>query len=322
MVEKSEHSSPTAIRRTLELNTVNGDVENLENVMKALASSTRIEILHFLGSHTCSLLEIAEEMKMPQSTCTMHINILENAGLIKTNLQPAKRGVQKTVARLYDQVVIQLPVEKGKEDLITQCAMPLGAYVDANVVPTCGLVSEKSIIGQLDDPSSFFEPDRMQAQLIWFHAGYVEYRFPNHSIVDSHLEKVEVSFEVCSEAPLHHPNWPSDITVWINGTEIGSWMSPADFGGERGMLTPTWWDIQNTQFGLLKIWKVTHEGSFVDGVQISSVKLDDLKIENGSAISVRIGIKADAKNIGGINLFGSKFGNYPQDIMLRQTYKK
>jgi len=321
MEEKSEHSSRFPIQRTLELNTANGEMDNFENVMKALASSTRIEILRFLGSHTCSLLEIAEAMGMPQSTCTMHINILENAGLIKTNLQPAKRGVQKTAARLFDQVVIQLPMEKEKEDLIMQCAMPLGAYVDLNVVPTCGLVSEKAIIGQLDDPSAFYEPDHIQAQLIWFHSGYIEYRFPNHAVFDAHLERLEVSFEVCSEAPLHHPNWPSDITVWINDIEIGSWTSPADFGGERGMLTPNWWDIQNTQFGLLKIWKVSQEGSFVDGVQISSIKLDDLKLDKGSAISVRIGIKADAKNIGGINLFGSKFGNYPQDIILRQTYK-
>ena len=136
------------------------------------------------------------------------------------------------------------------------------------------------------------------------------------------LDAIEVSFEVCSEAPLHHADWPSDITVWIDGVEIGTWTSPADFGGERGVLTPSWWDSQNTQYGLLKVWKVTQNGSFVDGVQVSQVSLKDLALKPGDSILVQIGIKEDARNIGGLNLFGSKFGNYPQDIILRQRYKQ
>jgi predicted transcriptional regulator len=42
----------------------------------------------------------------------------------------------------------------------------------------------------------------------------------------------------------------------------------------------------------------------------------------GDPIPVRIGIKEGAANSGGINLFGSKFGNYPQDIVLRQHYRQ
>jgi predicted transcriptional regulator len=309
-------------KRILELIALDENLPQLEAVTKALGSSTRLEILRFLGTHTCSVLEIAEALDLPQSTATLHIGILEKAGLIQTDLQPATRGVQKMCARAFDRIVVQLPAEQEKQELAVRVGMPIGAYVDANVISTCGLLSDYKIIGQLDQPSSFFEPERIQAQLIWFRRGYVEYRFPIRKVHLATLENLEVSFEVCSEAPLHHADWPSDITVWINGVELGSWTSPADFGGERGALTPDWWDTNNTQYGLLKVWKVSPQGSFVDGVKISSVRLGDVKIDEAETVSVRIGIKEDARHIGGINLFGSRFGNYPQDILLKLTYKQ
>jgi predicted transcriptional regulator len=215
-----------------------------------------------------------------------------------------------------------LPFERLQEELTTDVAMPLGAYTDARAVPTCGLVSPNGIIGHLDDPATFFEPERLNAQLIWFHKGYVEYRFPNRLPPNVSLDAVELSFEACSEAPLHHADWPSDISVWINGVEIGTWTSPADFGGNRGVLTPEWWDGDNSQYGLLKVWKVTPNGSFVDGVRVSDVSIDALKLGVGGTLTARIGIKEDAANVGGINLFGSRFGNYPQDLLLRYRYRK
>ncbi|MGB8983614.1 MAG: helix-turn-helix domain-containing protein [Anaerolineales bacterium] len=308
--------------RVLELLADDHNLHKLEAVTKALGSETRLEILRFLSAHTCSLLEIAEALNLPPSTATLHINVLEKAGLIETDLRPATRGLQKVCARVYDRVVIQLPAESEPEDKAVEVSMPVGAYTDVNIVPTCGLAGELGIIGHLDDPSTFYEPDRIYAQLLWFRRGYVEYRFPNRLPPNVALDDIEVSFEVCSEAPLHHADWPSDITVWIGNLEIGSWTSPADFGGERGALTPAWWESQNSQYGLLKVWRVTNSGSFVDGVQVSNVRLDDLTLKAGEPIPVRIGIKATASNVGGLNLFGSKFGNYPQDIVLRQHFKR
>ena len=308
--------------RVLELLADDHDLQKLETVTKALGSETRLEILRFLSAHTCSLLEIAEALELPPSTATLHINVLEKAGLIETNLRPATRGLEKVCARVYDRIVIQLPADTEREKTVVEVSMPIGAFVNVHVTPTCGLLGELGIIGHLDDPSAFYEPERIHAQLLWFRRGTVEYRFPNRLPPNVLLEDIDVSFEVCSEAPLHHANWPSDITVWIGDTEIGTWTSPADFGGERGALTPAWWDSQNSQYGLLKVWKVTNNGSFVDGRQVSKVTLKDLPLKPGDPIPVRIGIKDDASNIGGLNLFGSKFGNYPQDIVLRQRFKR
>jgi predicted transcriptional regulator len=308
--------------RVLELLADDHNLQKLEAVTKALGSETRLEILRFLSAHTCSLLEIAEALNLPPSTATLHINVLEKAGLIETDLRPATRGLQKVCARVFDRVVIQLPAEYEPEHTTVEVSMPIGAYTDVSIIPTCGLAGELGIIGHLDDPSTFYEPDRIYAQLLWFRRGYVEYRFPNRLPPNVALDDIEVSFEVCSEAPLHHADWPSDITVWIGNVEVGTWTSPADFGGERGALTPAWWESQNSQYGLLKVWRVTGSGSFVDGVQVSQVSLHDLLLKAGEPIPVRIGIKDAASNVGGLNLFGSKFGNYPQDIVLRQHFKR
>ncbi|BAJ63181.1 ArsR/SmtB family transcription factor [Anaerolinea thermophila] len=308
--------------RLLELLAEDHELQKLEAVTKALGSETRLKILKFLSVHTSTVMEIAEALGLPPSTATLHINILENAGLIKTDLRPATRGLQRVCARVYDRIIIQLPAYLETAETPIEVSMPIGAYTQIQAIPTCGLVGELGIIGHLDDPSAFYEPQRIYAQLIWFRRGFLEYHFPYRLPPGSILNEIEISFEVCSEAPLHHPDWPSDITLWIGGIEIGTWTSPADFGGERGMLTPAWWDTQNSQYGLLKVWKVTSTGSYVDGVQVSSIKVKDLPIKPGEPISVRIGIKENATNVGGMNLFGSKFGNYPQDIVMRQYFKR
>jgi predicted transcriptional regulator len=295
--------------------------DEVEQILKGLASDKRIEILRYLAGHSCSVNEIAEALDLPASTATMHINLLEKAGLIRTDLKPASRGLQKICYRLYDQIVMALPGGERASENTVDISMPIGAYVDCRVSPTCGLASETGIIGQFDDPDTFYDPERFRAQLLWFKQGYVEYRFPNRLPPNSLLESIQISLELSSEAPLHNDDWPSDITMWMNDVEVGTWTSPGDFGGERGNLTPPWWEEWNSQYGLLKMWKVTPEGAYVDGMQVSSVTVDELNIGSGGFISMRIGIKENAARIGGVNIFGRHFGNYPQDIVMRLRFR-
>lgn len=289
----------------------------IELVLKALASEKRIGILHLLSSHMYSINEIAELMEMPASTTTMHITILETAGLVRTELKPASRGLQKICARVYDNIEIRLPRgAQDEQEQMIDVSMPVGAYVDCLVAPTCGLVGENGMIGEVDVPATFYHPDRIYAQLLWFRHGYVEYRFPNSLPSHMALNSLQFSLELCSEAPLSNPDWPSNVTMWINGVEIGTWTSPGDFGGQRGALTPLWWEEWNTQYGLLKTWRVTDEGSYIDGTRASGVTLAALSITENSYITLRIGVKNE-DTPGGVNIFGCKFGNYPQDIRMR-----
>lgn len=296
------------------------DTTNGALLFKALGSEPRLQILRLLANCNRSVNEIAEALDMPTSTVAMHINVLERAGLIQTELTPASRGVQKVCYRICDQLVVTLPKAREHTQDTIELEMPIGAYSDCQVQHPCGLASESGVIGQFDDPSSFYDPDHIYAQLLWFKQGYVEYRFPNRPPKGTVLEFLQISLELCSEAPLYNDNWPSDITMWINGVEIGTWTSPGDFGGLRGNLTPAWWEDWSTQYGILKVWKVTDHGTYVDGIQVSDVTLKHLNLGQNSFVSMRLGIKNDALNVGGMNLFGRKFGNYPQDILIQFTY--
>ncbi len=52
-------------------------------------------------------------------------------------------------------------------------------------------------------------------------------------------------------------------------------------------------------------------------MRISGVTLEDLHLSQHRSIRLRIGVSDEADHPGGINIFGSGFGNYPQDILLR-----
>jgi predicted transcriptional regulator len=101
---------------------------------------------------------------------------------------------------------------------------------------------------------------------------------------------------------------------------VGSWTSPGDFGDRRGKYTPPWWKLEGSQYGLLKNWSVTDEGTYVDGVRISGVTLAALDLPSHHSVKVRIGVKEEAEHLGGLNIFGRGFGNYGQDIVLRLLF--
>jgi predicted transcriptional regulator len=182
----------------------------------------------------------------------------------------------------------------------------------------CGLCSTEGVIGLLDVPDLFLDPDRVRAALIWFGRGYVEYKFPNNAkLLNTTVDSVEFSMELSSEVPGTNLNWPSDITLWVNDIAIGTWTSPGDFGDKRGVYTPNWWKLEGSQYGKLKTWRVSKAGSFVDGVRISDVEIDDLDLPRHHSIRMRIGIDAKATHPGGVNIFGKGFGNHDQDIVMR-----
>ncbi len=294
------------------------NLDNFVEIAKALSTDLRVAIFKKLLEKPMNVIEIAEMFNIPPSTAAVNIKKLEDAELIRTEMVPGTRGTQKVCAAVFSRIIVEtIATEPEKQKDFIEIPMPIGHFFDFQVTPTCGLLSETKIIGEFDDPGSFLEPERTDAQLLWFRQGYVEYRFPNRTPRGAKVNNLELSMEICSEAPLHNLDWPSDITLWVNGIEVGTWTSPGDFGGERGVLTPSWWGEVNTQFGLLKTWRVTDHGSFIDGRSISDVSIGELSIEQVPFISVRIGVKPDAVNDGGINLFGRKFGNYETDLVMR-----
>lgn len=290
-------------------------------ILRALGSDTRMMIFSLLSHEGMNVSEIAEAMGMAPSTVSTNLKMLEEVGLLVVQYVPGTRGSQKLVAKRYDEILIKLPgvaVEAAQD--VVEISMPIGNYHRFEVKPTCGLVTDTQFVGQLDDVRSFYEPEHVFAQLLWFGQGYVEYAFPNNLPHTAMAVELELSAELCSEAPQYDQNWPSDITLWINGLEVGTWTCAADFGAQRGKLNPKWWPDDQTQYGELKRWQITEEGSWLDGEPISPLKIQDLNIEHANHIEVRLGVKSDAPNVGGLNLFGRRFGNHPQDLLMRMRY--
>lgn len=289
-------------------------------VLKALASEVRVGILKLLHIEgAMNVNDIAAKLKQPQSTVSSNMQVLVDAGLVRTETQKARKGNQKICHSLFDEVLVMF-----KEDIrplksnAIEVAMPLGLYTSCDVSAPCGLCSADGIIGLLDVPDTFLDPDRMKTGLIWFTRGYVEYQFPNNARLAQHkITSMEFSVELSSEVPGTSADWPSDITVAVNGKDIGTWTSPGDFGDKRGVYTPDWWKLKGSQYGKLKAFRVNATGTYVDGVKISPVSLKDLDLETHHSIRLRIGVKEDARHPGGINIFGRGFGNYDQDIVLR-----
>jgi predicted transcriptional regulator len=290
-------------------------------ILKALGFEVRLRMLQLLGSESLSVNQIAEVLGIPPSTAALHIKALEDAELIHTELLPASRGQQKLCSRRSDQIIITLPPTEPVPQQAIELTIPIGTYSQCHIEAPCGLATEARVIGMIDDRLSFFEPHRFQAQILWFRQGFVEYHIPYRLPVHAIPTSVQVRMELCSEAELHNPDWPSDITVWLNGVEVGTWTSPGDFGGTRGALTPSWWLDADSQYGYLKRWEVSNLGTFVDGVQVSSVTTGDIHMAAQPLLTLRVGVKADAVHVGGLNLFGRQFGNYPQDILIRIPYE-
>ncbi len=294
------------------------DKKRLTRLAKALSIEVRIDILKLLCNIDLNINEIAERLMIPQSTAAAHVKVLEEAGLIKTTLQPGVRGSMKVCSKLLDAFSVDLISKMEKE--VTMIHMPIGNYVDYKVEPTCGIVSSKGPIDEEDEPKCFYNPDRTHAKLLWFGNGYIEYRFPNNVLKHNKEKELELSMELCSEDHEYNLDCPSDITVWINGLEAGTWNCPSDYGGRRGKLNPDWWPDKSTQYGMLKKWKLTEDGSYLDDKKTNNANIYDYHLSKGEYISVRIGIKEDAQHVGGINLFGDCFGDYAQNILMKIAF--
>lgn len=298
------------------------DPEERADVLRGLSSPVRVKILKLLQRGVgINVNDIASAIGQPQSTVSSNLQILESAGLIRTETQKGRKGNQKVCFSTFDEVLVMFRDEIADASAhMVEVAMPIGLYTSCEVSAPCGLCSPQGIIGLLDVPGTFLNPDRMNAGLMWFTRGFVEYQFPNNArLVGRGVVALDFSMELSSEVPGTSADWPSDITVAVNGREVGAWTSPGDFGDRRGVYTPDWWKLKGSQYGKLKSWRVTPDGAFIDGMKVSPITLRDLDLASHHSIRLRIEVKPDARHPGGVNIFGRGFGNYDQDIVLRLT---
>ncbi|WP_274653586.1 ArsR/SmtB family transcription factor [Paenibacillus humicola] len=288
--------------------------------LECFSSETRVKIIELLGEQPMNIKELAEALGISSAIVTKHIQKLEDAGIVGTESVSGTRGRRKVCRLLPESVTLQFKTRELSDRDRYEVSIPIGQYSACQVKPTCGLASEDAVIGMIDDPRYFSDPDHIRAKHIWFGSGYLEYRIPNYLVGSQKVRSLSISLEICSEAPGYNENWPSDLTFYLNGMAVGTWTCPGDFGSTPGVYTPQWW-AHGTQHGLLKTIHLRPDGSYMDGVRMSDVKAGDLSIGVGEDIRFRIACHDSARHCGGVSLFGRQFGNYDQEIEVAVYYE-
>lgn len=286
--------------------------------LECFASETRIHIIELLNERPTNIKDLAEALGISSAIVTKHIQKLEEAAIITTESVPSTRGRQKLCYLSLDSASLQFRAKRKADHNGYTVSIPIGQYSAYEVKPTCGLCSDSKIIGMVDDPRYFSDPEHVQARHLWFGCGYIEYRIPYYLVGKQTASSISISLEMCSEAPHYNENWPSDLYFYINDVCLGMWTCPGDFGAVKGVYTPDWWDL-GTQHGLLKQITVDSEGSFIDGIRMSGQTVNDLAFRYGEDIRFRISAPESAGHSGGLSLFGRQFGNYDQDIQVSIT---
>jgi predicted transcriptional regulator len=293
-------------------------------VFRALSSPIRLEILKLLLETPLNISDVAERCSLPLSTAALHVRVLEEAGLIFIREKPGLRGAQKICAVLAEDIYLNLYNRKKDMTAVREhkYSMPLGNYFNCSVTTPCGIAGRRNFIGIEDSANAFYSPNRVHAQLVWFNSGFLEYRFSNHSLKSGELLELIFSFEACSEAAGYNNDWPSDITIWINSEEVFTFRSAGDYGGKRGLYNPSWWPDTSSQYGDLHRLEINSQGCFGDSRKTSDLNIKTLGLTKGDYVSFKIGVKEDAECMGGINIFGECFGNYPQNIEMIMKLQK
>lgn len=299
-------------------------IEDGAELFKALGSNIRISILRLLiDNEKMSMNEIAQSLGISNGALTSHVKMLEETGLIKTDTVHSAHGNQKMCSVNVDQILVDIDGDgDDKQDQIFTEEIPIGHFANYNVFPTCGISTTKALIGEVDDPRYFAHPDGINAGILWFGKGSIEYLIPNLLPSNTQIDQLTLSFEIASEAPGVFNNWPSDITFRLNGVNIGTWTSPGDFGDVRGIFTPDWWFENWNQYGLLKMLAINKKGTFIDGLKISDVNVKQLKLDYKSTLRFEFAVEDASEHVGGFTLYGTGFGNYNQDIKVQIAYSQ
>jgi predicted transcriptional regulator len=290
-------------------------------VFEALASDTRLKIINLLAKKEMNIKTLAEELFMSSAIVTRHIKKLEDAHIVKTERAPGISGSQKICKLAIDQLFVQFPKIIYPEYEKINTTIKLGHYTNYQVEPTCGLATKNYEIGTPDEAKYFMASDRMNAEIIWFSKGFIEYKVPNILKAYQHPEVLELSFEISSEFPGSNNNWPSDITFFVNDVNVGSWTVPGNYADVRGKLTPKWWPDTNSQYGLLKTLRINKTQTNIDGDYISAVTINDIDFKS-DLTTFRFCVNPDSTHVGGLTIFGKSFGNHEQDIEYTLYYSQ
>jgi len=300
------------------------DLPIIARVCEAMGDETRLQILRQLRfpPYLYSIPALEKLIGIPRTTLLRHLDKLEQANLVSV----VYRSAASSTTRMFmaDMASTQIDLhffaneEKKTSTTVTQ-SCPVGQYVDFSGEDLGFSTSTYTAHFNLDD---CFHPKRLKAEIIYSTRGQITYAFSNKVAKYNDVREITFSLELCSEAPYYNNDYLSDITFWINDREIATYLSLGDYGDRKGLLNPDWWPDHSSQYGKLVTLTVNDLGVTLNGkLMTSKLTIKDLHLAEGNRILFRLGNKPTDAHQGGFNIFGSTFGDYPQDIVLQLTYE-
>ena len=147
-------------------------------LFNALGSEVRLQILNLLQAKgRMSMNELADKLGLSQGALTPHIRKLESADLVRINQDAMVHGNMKMCEPHLDKIFLVFSQETTRQNEYAS-HIRVGQYSSCEIYPTCGISTEKSIIGEVDDPRYFTHQKRFEADILWFTRGFVEYMVP------------------------------------------------------------------------------------------------------------------------------------------------
>lgn len=328
---------------------------NVARIVKALSNDYRIAILEMLDDEDATIQSLMARLKLSKTAVLTHLNSLETAGFISSELVRGSVGNQKLYHKEYDRLIFNFSPYKANEaeEQFYEIGVEVGNFFDFRVYPPCGLATREHVIQKWDDPSVFFHPERIGARLVWGALGFVEYRIPlNVPFEDEGFSRIEIALEASAQGgiighrQLRLPpgldsgrlsGGSSTLAFSLNGIEIARHEvseysrkgSSGGLTGAKGKYTPGWWKGSN--YGELISLSIDGSGTSLNGEKASSVSLGQVfspsafadlaakseELRTDDYLSLRVELRSDAPKVGGFTLYGRGFGNFDQDILVR-----
>lgn len=299
------------------------DTKHIIKISHALSSEERIDILRLISKKQYTLSELAKILNLQPSSVAFHLKILTEANLVSEQAISGKKGVKYSYAQ--DSMISYIIREIPKETTFIEpfkVSIPIGNFSKIKLNGTCGLASDKDVLTY--DPNNLYSFNRNEIQLIWSSEScLIEYLISNKYAFEGNIENISISFEACSEAMGYNPDFPSDLTIFLNDIELCTYTLEGDYGDRYGRFTPRWWFVESTKYGTLVNILINNNGVYLNEKLVNkSINLKSLNLKEGNNTQLRLEVKENAENCSGINLFGEKFGDYQQPIEFIVNYEK
>jgi predicted transcriptional regulator len=287
-----------------------------------MASKTRLAIIELLQHKEMSIKDLSSTLQISSAVVTKHIQLLEEADIVESSMRPGVHGLLKICRLKMDEATVIFNASKEHPAIqsYTEVEVPISAYTHAKASAPCGMSFEDRIFGYIDDPKYFLASNRYGLSMIWLKEGYLEYPVDLMDVKKDKTERLEISFEICSEHNPENDEATSDLDFYLNDELLGTCSLPGNLSDRKGRFTPAWWSL-GSEYGLLKQMSIDETGVYLDNQKISEQPLSFFLNQSDNEMSFRIETKKQPGKESGFQLFGKGFGDYDQGLLFRFLYR-